>query len=1148
MVLAVQPVASVAATNTSAWDASALARLQAETGGTAQVSLHRTTGAARFVRIAPGTLALSAGAPEALSDEFLATHGALFGISDPASELALVERSTDRFDSQHFSYGQFYRGVPVFGALMRTHINGAGQLTVANGTFVPGIVLNVTPNLSANEAGAIALPVVRKDQGAGDVTARNPKLYAYRDGLLEGRSGGRDHLVWEVEVTNDRNVREFVYVDAHTGQIVIQLTGTHDAMTREVYEPTFAPENLMWSEGDALPTGNEDYDNVISASEDTYELFSNLSGGEYLSWDGNDATMINVIDPNGGGGGCPNAFSIGFLTTYCPDVTSDDVVSHEWTHSYTGATHGLIYAWQSGALNEAYSDMFGEVVDILNGPTEPSTVRTDDGCSIYSVPGPIVMAPGDVGDQVTIPASMIGRFDGEIIRAELPGVEGGIFPDNLQVTSPAGIAGDYGALNADFGGEITDAGTSAEFVLVDDGVDVGTDGCEEPFLNAADVAGKIALIDRGACEFGVKALNAENAGAIGVVIMNNQPEDLSVYTADSYRWLVGENSEAFGGAIRDMWNPTCFANAARVLDADNYTCGPLANDQGGVHSNSGVPNHAFAMLVDGGTSNGQTIGALGMNRTSAIYWHAMTTYQTPTTDFVDHADAIEQSCQDLIGAPLFDIATGAPSPEVISSSDCDQVANAMLATEMREDVVCDYEPILPQSPQALCAADGNYTPVLFEDFESEPTDWTFENEGVFDEYTPRDWEWAATLPAERDGAGFFGVNDVNIGDCIPGSDDQSGVMDLITPVFTVAEPTDNLNASFWHLVATEAGWDGGVIRARINGGEWINTTAGDFSVNAYNDAIFLTLPPPNIGLNTNPLLGLDAFTGADEGSNKGTWGQSQIRLPMTVFPGDEVEISFALGVDGCNGLDGWYVDDVEIYTCGEGVTLEDEYFAADFTGDGQAEFGSRRGNSLSMYRPTGEVGFSMKYGTGDGEDQYLFGDINGDGRSDIIVRRNNLLLTTIDFDGQTDNQRIMGVGNDADEYMLGDWDGDGNDNFATRIGNTLTLYTTAGDVAFQFDFGGGSNEDQYLVGDWNGDGTDDFAVRRGTQLLMNFDFDGSHDLALEFPDAQSTDVFISGDWTGDGTDSIAIRSGRTMKIDVDGDGVIDVEGDFGNGA
>ena len=64
---------------------------------------------------------------------------------------------------------------------------------------------------------------------------------------------------------------------------------------------------------------------------------------------------------------CPNANWNGVTTNYCNGVTSEDVVAHEWGHAYTEYTSGLIYQWQPGALNESYSDVWGETVDLANG-------------------------------------------------------------------------------------------------------------------------------------------------------------------------------------------------------------------------------------------------------------------------------------------------------------------------------------------------------------------------------------------------------------------------------------------------------------------------------------------------------------------------------------------------------------------------------------------------------------------------------------------------------------------------------------------------------------------------------------------------------------------------------------------------------------
>ena len=106
---------------------------------------------------------------------------------------------------------------------------------------------------------------------------------------------------------------------------------------------------------------------------------------------------------------------------------------------------------------------------------------------------------------------------------------------------------------------------------------------------------------------------------------------------NSYRWLIGEDSVGFGGAIRDMWTPTCYGDPGKVSDGA-YACSTV--DNGGVHTNSGVPNHLFALLVDGGTYNGTIINGIGLTRAAHIFWQAQRYYLAPASDFLDLSYAL----------------------------------------------------------------------------------------------------------------------------------------------------------------------------------------------------------------------------------------------------------------------------------------------------------------------------------------------------------------------------------------------------------------------------------------------------------------------------------------------------------------------------
>ena len=90
----------------------------------------------------------------------------------------------------------------------------------------------------------------------------------------------------------------------------------------------------------------------------------------------------------------------------------------------------------------------------------------------------------------------------------------------LTVNTPAGIAGAYTAAEASFGPGVPSTPITADFALVDDGTSTIDDGCE-PLINAAVINGKIAVLYRGNCNFVNKVLNAQDAGAVAVIVINN---------------------------------------------------------------------------------------------------------------------------------------------------------------------------------------------------------------------------------------------------------------------------------------------------------------------------------------------------------------------------------------------------------------------------------------------------------------------------------------------------------------------------------------------------------------------------------------------------------------------------------------------------
>ncbi len=122
------------------------------------------------------------------------------------------------------------------------------------------------------------------------------------------------------------------------------------------------PGTLVRPEGGAA-TSDVDTDNAYDLSGVAYDYFFTNHGRD--SFDNLGGTIVSTVHYRLD---YQNAFWNGEQLVYGDDYASaDDVVGHELTHAVTERSANLLYYMQSGALNESFSDIFGETIDLEDG-------------------------------------------------------------------------------------------------------------------------------------------------------------------------------------------------------------------------------------------------------------------------------------------------------------------------------------------------------------------------------------------------------------------------------------------------------------------------------------------------------------------------------------------------------------------------------------------------------------------------------------------------------------------------------------------------------------------------------------------------------------------------------------------------------------
>ncbi len=332
-------------------------------------------------------------------------------------DLQLLSTKNDDLGYRHYRYQQTYKGIPIEAAIYLMHEKN-NRTKKANGKLISHINIHTVPHLSESVALQAALQYVGADVYAWEDATHQALIQQaeqceeatfYPSGDLViidpnfGQNPDNYRLAYKFDIYAITPLtRQVVYIDAQNSAVLksierlhsctdtpasgnsnysgtvnftaCQESGTHTlkdhigGVIKQVFNAnnTLSEPQIPFTDPDGFFEADPTAVDVHFATQKTHEYF--LNNHNRNSLDGNGAPLYSWVHY---GNGYNNASWNGSWMIYGDGdnskysaLTAPDVVAHEMTHGITEfAVNTLIYSYESGALNESFSDIFGEIVE-----------------------------------------------------------------------------------------------------------------------------------------------------------------------------------------------------------------------------------------------------------------------------------------------------------------------------------------------------------------------------------------------------------------------------------------------------------------------------------------------------------------------------------------------------------------------------------------------------------------------------------------------------------------------------------------------------------------------------------------------------------------------------------------------------------------
>ena len=292
--------------------------------------------------------------------------------------------------------------LPVVGGEIAVHLTPRGEVSSAGGRLAAWLqtALPLVPSerdatgLSRETAIALARALFGAENGVEGVADATVSRSVIAPGLQENTPNGSAYLTWAVGVSSGPWLNAVYYLDAQDGTLRFKGERVRQ-LYRKIYDCTANPASgLCWSslvdtngyhhgrrEGESSWGPNPIYNaydvdiayDVLGAAHNYLAAHfgrdgANGQGGIENGSCNNPVTVTsaNTYQDQFWGAGCTRAsFSSSTCATIglCHALTVPDVIAHEYAHGITYSVREMTYYGQSGALDESYSDVFGEVFE-----------------------------------------------------------------------------------------------------------------------------------------------------------------------------------------------------------------------------------------------------------------------------------------------------------------------------------------------------------------------------------------------------------------------------------------------------------------------------------------------------------------------------------------------------------------------------------------------------------------------------------------------------------------------------------------------------------------------------------------------------------------------------------------------------------------